>query len=62
MREKEISYEKAFAMVKTKRPIALPNKGFTKQLKKFENQFTKMKKESRQKNDGEKEKSWLKFF
>jgi hypothetical protein len=49
-------------MVKEKRPIALPNKGFTKQLKKFENQITKMKKESRQTNEGEKDKSWLNFF
>jgi protein-tyrosine phosphatase len=35
MQQMLISFKEAFSLVKSKRPIANPNKGFIKQLKKF---------------------------
>lgn len=42
IRKYRIGYEEAFTMVKKRRPVANPNKGFTKQLRRFADEVKTM--------------------
>ena len=42
IRKNRLDFDDAFKMVQEKRPVVYPNKGFTKQLKKFADEVKEM--------------------